>query len=198
MIGAIIGGALKIGSSIYGGIKAKKAAEKVKKNIEQSKAENKEWADGQNRDNQNWFDRRYNEDATQRADAQRMITKTTEALKQNNKAAAGSAAVMGGTDESVAAAKAASMQALADTTSQIVAQGEARKDSIEGQYLSRKDAIDEKYQSRNDAFNEQLNNIETNKAKSIADAVGGVADAAGGIAGNLSGAFAPQEDGNAV
>ena len=192
MIGALIGGALQIGSSIFGAVKSAKAAKKVKSNIEQQQKENKQWADKQNLDNQNWFDRRYNEDATQRADAQRMITKTTEALKQNNKAAAGSAAVMGGTDESVAAAKAESMQALADTTSQIVAQGEARKDSIENQYLSRKDAIDESYRQANDSYNAQLNEIEMGKAQNIANAASQVGSAAATIGGNLDEAFAKE------
>lgn len=177
MIGAIIGGALKIGSSIYGGIKAKEAAQKAQQNIEQQRQENEDW-----------YNRRYNEDATQRADAQRMITMVREDIKHRNRAAAGTAAVMGGTTESVAAAKEANNKALADTTSQIVAQGEARKDAIEEQYMSRKDA-----------FNEQLNNLEQQKAQAITDAVTGVSGAAGDIAGNLSGAFAPQEeDGNAV
>lgn len=172
MIGAIIGGALKIGSSIYGGIKAKKAAEKAQQNIEQQRQENEDW-----------YNRRYNEDATQRADAQRMITMVREDIKQRNRAAAGTAAVMGGTTESVAAAKEANNKALADTTSQIVAQGEARKDAIEEQYMSRKDA-----------FNEQLNNLEQQKAQAITDAVTGVSGAAGGIAGNLSDAFAPSKE----
>lgn len=172
MIGAIIGGALKIGSSIYGGIKAKQAADKVKQNLEE-----------QQQENENWYNRRYNEDATQRADAQRMITMVREDIKQRNRAAAGTAAVMGGTTESVAAAKEANNKALADTTSQIVAQGEARKDAIEEQYLSRKDAISEK-----------INNTEQQRAQAITNAIGGVADAAGGIAGNLSGAFAPSKE----
>ena len=94
-------------------------------------------------DNQAWYDRRYNEDATQRADAQRLLTRTEEALKRRNRAAAGRAAVMGGTDESVAAEKEASSQALADATSQIAAASEQRKDAIEQQFLAKKDQLDE-------------------------------------------------------
>lgn len=167
MIGTLIGGALKIGGSIYGGIKSAQAAKKVQQNIEKQRQEN-----------ENWYNRRYNEDATQRADAQRMITMVKDDIKQRNRAAAGTAAVMGGTTESVAAAKEANNKALADVTSQIVAQGEARKDAIEGQY-----------QARNDAFNEQLNNVEMNRAKGISDAIGGIGDAAGNIADALSSAF---------
>lgn len=161
LIGGIIGGAMNIGASIFGGIKQAKAMKKVKKNL-----------DNQMQENQNWYDRRYNEDATQRADAQRLITMTEESIKSRNKQAAGTAAVMGGTDESVAAAKAANNGALADTMSQIAANADARKDAIESQYMERKEGL-----------NSQLNDIELKKAQNISQAVQGVASAAGDIAG---------------
>lgn len=163
MIGSIIGGALNIGASIFGGIKQAKAMKKVQKNLQNQMAEN-----------QNWYDRRYNEDATQRADAQRLITMTEESIKNRNKQAAGSAAVMGGTEESIAAAKAANNGALADTMSQIAVNAEQRKDAIEGQYMERKAGI-----------NQQLNDMEVKKAQNISQAVQGVANAASDIAGNF-------------
>ncbi len=156
-IGSLIGGAIGIGSSIYGGIKASQAMRKVKGNIEQ-----------QRRENEDWYDRRYNEDATQRADAQRILTQTAEAIKQRNRAAAGTAAVMGGTEESVAATKAANAQAMADAASRIAVAGEARKDNIEQQY-----------QQRDQALQGQLNNMEVNRANAITQAAAGVAGAAG-------------------
>lgn len=161
LVGGIIGGALNIGASIFGGIKQAKAIKKVRANLQQ-----------QQQENQNWYDRRYNEDATQRADAQRLITMTEESIKNRNKQAAGTAAVMGGTEESVAAAKAANNGALADTMSQIAVNAEQRKDAIEGQYMERKAGI-----------NNQLNDMEMKKAQNISQAVQGVAGAAGDIAG---------------
>lgn len=152
MIGSAIGAA----GSIFGGISASKAMKRAKKNVE-----------AQRQKNQDWYDRRYNEDATQRADAQRILTQTEESIKQRNKQAAGSAAVMGGTDESVAAAKAANNQALADATSQIAANAEARKDNIEATYMA-----------NDNAFVEQLNQLEQGKAQAIGQAVQGVANAA--------------------
>lgn len=161
LIGGIVGGALNIGASIFGGIKQAKAFKEMQANVKQQQAEN-----------QNWYDRRYNEDATQRADAQRLLTMTEESIKNRNKQAAGAAAVMGGTEESVAAAKAANSQALSDTMSQINAQADARKDNIEQQFQSRKADL-----------NNQLNNLTQQKAAATAQAVKGVADAAGSIAG---------------
>lgn len=152
----LIGSAIGAAGSIFGGISASKAMKRAKKNVE-----------AQRKKNQDWYDRRYNEDATQRADAQRILTQTEESIKQRNKQAAGSAAVMGGTDESVAAAKEANNKALADATSQIAANAEARKDNIEATYMA-----------NDNAFVEQLNQLEQGKAQAIGQAVQGVANAA--------------------
>lgn len=160
MLGSILGGAMKVGGAIFGGISASKAMKKVKKNIEE-----------QRRKNQNWYDQRYNEDSTQRADAQRILTITQENIRKRNQQAAGAQAVMGGTEESVAATKAANNEALADATSQIAVNGERRKDAIEAQY-----------QSTDAALQEKLNNLEINKANAISQAVQGVASAGAGIA----------------
>lgn len=151
----LIESAISAAGNIFGGIKASKAMKKAKRNVE-----------AQRQKNQDWYDRRYNEDATQRADAQRILTQTEESIKQRNKAAAGSAAVMGGTDESVAAAKEANNKALADATSQIAADAEARKDNIEATYMQ-----------NDNAFVEQLNAIEQGKANAISGAVQGVTNA---------------------
>lgn len=161
LIGSIAGGALGAAGSIFGGISASKAMRRVKKNLQAQKEAN-----------QNWYDRRYNEDATQRADAQRILTQTEESIRNRNRQAAGAQAVMGGTDESTAAAKAANAQALADATSQIAAGAENRKDQIEQTYLQHDSQI-----------NEALNNLEINKAQAISQAVQGVAKAGAGIAG---------------
>lgn len=161
LLGGIVGGALGAVGSIFGGISASKAMKRVKGNLQE-----------QERDNQDWYDRRYNEDATQRADAQRILTKTEESIRNRNRQAAGTQAVMGGTEESVAATKAANAQALADATSQIAVNGEARKDMIE-----------QTYQQRGAQINDALNNLETKKAQAISTAVQGVAQAGAGMAG---------------
>lgn len=159
MIGAIIGGAMKVGGAVAGGIMGAKSARKQARMIADEKSKN-----------QAWFDRRYNEDSTQRAEAQAAITKMREVMKDRTAAAAGTAAVMGGTDESMAIEKEAQNKALAETMSNIAINGEARKDSIEAQYQAR-DA---------ELFGAQLGN-EQQKANNIAGAVGGMASAGSGI-----------------
>lgn len=161
ILGSAIGGIAGIGGAIFGGISASKAMKKVKKNIENQQAEN-----------DSWYNRRYNEDATQRADAQRILTITNENIKQRNKQAAATQAVMGGTEESVAAAKMANNAALADAASQIAVAGDRRKDAIEQQY-----------QARDAQLNEQLNNVEIGKAQAVSQAVQGVAQAGANMAG---------------
>lgn len=156
----LIGSAIGAVGSIFGGISASRAMKRAKRNVE-----------AQRKKNQDWYDQRYNEDATQRADAQRILTQTEESIKQRNRAAAGSAAVMGGTNESVAAAKAANNEALADAIAQIAANADARKDNIEATYLQ-----------NDNALAEQLNAIEQGKAQAVSQAIQGVANAGTSIA----------------
>lgn len=153
----LIGSALSAVGSIFGGISAAKAANKVKQNLEQQKQEN-----------QDWYDRRYNEDATQRADAQRILAMTEQAIKNRNRQAAATQAVMGGTDESVAQEKAANANAMADASAQIAVAADARKDNIENQYMTNKANI-----------NKQLNDLQAQKAQAIGQAVQGLGQAAG-------------------
>lgn len=159
ILGSAIGGALGVGGSIFGNISASKAMKRVKRNLE-----------GQMKENEDWYDRRYNEDATQRADAQRIITVLNDNIRDRNRQAVGTQAVMGGTDESVAAAKAANNGALADAMSQIAVNGERRKDQIESQYR----------QTRSD-LNDKLNNMEVARAQNVAQTVKDVAQIGAGM-----------------
>lgn len=161
MIGSAIGGALKVGGAIFGGISQARAAKKIKQNIE-----------NQQKENQDWYDRRYNEDMTQRADAVALINRTEENIRNRNKNAAATAAVMGGTNEALAAQRAANNAALTDTMSQIAVTADQRKDAIENQYRNRSaDLIS------------QINENEAKKAANIAAAIQGVGATAGDIAG---------------
>ena len=161
IFGSAIGGALGIGGSIFGGISASKAMKKAKKMVQEEQ-----------RENQDWYDRRYNEDATQRADAQRVLTTLSDQMRERTRAAAGTQAVMGGTDESVAAEKAAQTSAMADAASQIAVAGENRKSQIESQYM------DTKHQ-----LNQQLQQLEIGRANAVAQAVQGVSQAGANMAG---------------
>ncbi len=160
MVGSIVGAGLGAAASIFGGIQASKAMKKVKKNLEQRKEANKAW-----------YDRRYNEDALQRADAQRVLTMTDERIRNRNKQSAGAQAVMGGTEASAAAAREANSTALSSTMASMAANAASRKDAVEQQYMKTRDSLDD-----------SLNDLEIKKAGEIAKAVQGVADAGGKMA----------------
>ena len=130
----------------------------------------------QEQENQAWYDRKYNEDPTKRADTVRLLTQMQEQIKNRNKAARGRQAVMGGTEDSTTAVKEANNKTLADTTSQIVAANESRKDDIESQYQARKDAIQNKRMG-----------LEAEKAAGTASVVAGVAGTAANIAATIDG-----------
>lgn len=132
MIDGILGGALGAAGGLLGGLSSNRKLKKQMKMINELK-----------KDNQNWYDRRYNEDATQRADAQAILTRTNEILKNRNKAAAGAAALMGGSDESIAAEKAANANVLANVASNIAVEGERRKEAIESDYRKRNDELED-------------------------------------------------------
>lgn len=166
----LIGGAIGAGVSAIAGIFGGRAASKAMKNIEKD-------LNQQQTENQNWYDRRYNEDATQRADAQAMLSRTEESIRQRNRAAAGAAAVGGATDggatdESVAAAKAANNKVLTDATTDIVVNAERRKDAIESQY-----------QAKDAALRAELNDLQRQKARQVSQAIQGVQQAAAGMGG---------------
>ena len=163
MIGSLIGAGLGLVSSIAGGIANRKARRKQEQMLAQ-----------QQRENQAWYDRKYNEDPTKRADTVRLLTQMQEQIKNRNRAAKGRQAVMGGTEDSTTAVKEANNKTLADTTSQIVAANEARKDAIEQQYQRNKRSIQG-----------QQMQMEAEKSADTANAVAGVAGTAANIAATL-------------
>ena len=163
MIGALIGAGLGLASSIAGGIANRKSRRKQEQMLAQ-----------QQRENQAWYDRRYNEDPTKRADTVRLLTQMQEQIKNRNRAAKGRQAVMGGTEDSTTAVKEANNKTLADTTSQIVAANEARKDAIEQQYQRNKRSIQG-----------QQMQMEAEKSADTANVVTGVAGTAANIAATL-------------
>ena len=156
LLGGIIGGAVGALGGIFGGSSKNKMLKRQMAMVNEMKKEN-----------QNWYHRRYNQDATQRADAQAILTQTADMIRRRNQQSAGAQAVMGGTEESTAAAKEANAKALSDATSQIAVAGAQRKDQIEGQYRERQHQLDEK-----------LRELEAGKV----DGFGMVSNAIGGAA----------------
>lgn len=158
-IGAGLGIAGSVGSAIFGGSKAAKAADQANKLLE-----------NQQSDNQKWYDRRYNEDYSQTAEAQNLMNFARNEAEKQFRRAEGAAAVAGGTEESVARAKRDANEMLSQTASNIAAQGTARKDAIEQQYLNTKNSLTQ----------QQIQNLQQ-KAQNISAAAGQASSAFGSL-----------------
>lgn len=163
MIGAIVGAGLSAAGSIFGAIQNRNAMRDYRAQVDAQRAEN-----------QAWYERRYNEDPLARASAVRMMTEVSDRIKRSNRAAAGTRAVMGGTEESVAATNQANADALASTASAIAANADARRDNVEAQYRARDGQIAQQQAA-----------IKLQQAQNIAAATQGVGNAAGAIAASL-------------
>ena len=98
--------------------------------------------DERERENNAWYNRKYNEVGTESATAQRALTAMREAQRSRMNRASGAAAVSGASSESVAAEKAAANKTIGDTVSAITAQDDARKERVENEHRMEKRAIE--------------------------------------------------------
>lgn len=163
MLGGIIGAAAGALGNIFGGISKNKSLKEMMKMVNESK-----------KGNQSWYDRRYNEDGLQRSWAQQLLTHTHENIMQRNRQAAGAAAVMGGTEESLAATKAANAKEEAAVMGDLASQESRNKDSIEQQYMA-----------RNDEYDETLRKLKGSKQSVLDIAGGALGGAANGFAAGM-------------
>ena len=163
MIGAIIGGVIAAGSALAGGLMGAKAARKRRAQLRRDR-----------QTNQNWYNAKYYEDPLNRADTQQLLELTQEKIRSRNRAASGAAAVAGATEESEAATKQANADMMANIASNLLANNESRKDSIEQQYMS-----------RNQSINDQEAGLDQQRAQNIATAVNGVGNAVANFASGI-------------
>lgn len=135
MVSAILGGlglATSIGSAITGAVVSSKKNREAAAIREQQREKNEAW-----------YNAKKAEDLTQRADVLAMINKQREMLKDRYSASRAANIVAGGTDESLALQQEAANQALAETMSNIAAEGVQEKREAENQYLQRDNALDQ-------------------------------------------------------
>lgn len=155
IIPALIGAAVSVGSSVYGGIKSAQANRKAEAEMK-----------AQNARNNAWYTRRYNEDYADTAAGQNLIRQAKDYANQNWKKAQGASAVGGGTDAATALAKEAGNKVVGDTLANISAQDTARKMNVDNIHHN-----DEKtYSAQQVALSQQ-------KANNIAQVAGQTSDA---------------------
>ncbi|MEG1724097.1 MAG: hypothetical protein RR313_01755 [Anaerovoracaceae bacterium] len=164
MIGSIIGAGMKIGGAIFGGAAAAKAAKEQNRIISDAENENK-----------TWYNRRYNEDFTKRADAIQSMTYAKQQADNLYSRTAGASAVTGATDEAAALQKDAGNRMIADTTASIASQADTYKQGIENQYLAKRSSLE---QMRLDTLRQKANSIQS-AAAGVGEAGSAIASATG-------------------
>ncbi|MFA6812973.1 MAG: hypothetical protein WCR45_07775 [Bacteroidaceae bacterium] len=163
MWGQILGGALGLGSAVVGGITSAKANKKANQMVADQKVQN-----------QAWYDRKYNEDLTQRSDAQQLLEHTRSMLNDRTQRNAATNTVMGGTEEALAMDKANTNQAVADVTSNLAANQSAYKDNVEAQYMN-----------NNAQLTQQQIQNQMNKSQQGANAMQQGLNSAAGVVGSI-------------
>ena len=171
MVGAIIGAAAQVGSSIYGAIKSSQANQRAMDLLKARKDENKKW-----------YEEKMAEDYMQRPDVQNALRKHKDLLGEQLKRSRATNIVAGGTDESLALGQQAAMESLGETTADIAAQSADYKEAVENQYRTTDAALDQ-----------QEMGIHQTQAQTIANAAGQVGKAVSGLtAGGLDNVKAPK------
>ena len=159
MVGAIIGAAAQVGSSIYGAIKSSQANKRAQEMIQNRRDENKRW-----------YDAKMAEDYMQRSEAQNILRKQADLLKEQYKRAKATNIVAGGTDESLALQQQAANKTMGDTMADIAANASAYKDNVEQQYRAQENNLSQQQQQ-----------IYTNQANAVASAAGQASKAGAGL-----------------
>ncbi len=153
-IGLALAGA-SLASSIFGGIQSSKAQKEAERKLANEKAANEAW-----------YNRRYNEHTIDTAAGQNMIRMAKDYARETWKKASGAAAVGGGTDADVAAAKEAGTKMVGNAIAQIEAQDVARKDNVDATYRAEKSRLTQQQMA-----------LDQQRAANISSVAGGISDA---------------------
>jgi hypothetical protein len=121
---------MQIGGAAMSAIAGARAYRNQMKNLRQ-----------QERENRNWYDRRYNENATERADSVALNEQAKQHFAERMAQHQGTAAVMGGTNAQLAAEKNAEAAGYANIQAQRQQMADTRKDTIENKFLANKSNI---------------------------------------------------------
>lgn len=135
IISGVVGGALQVGSTIYGQAKANQLNKQAQSELQARRNENKQW-----------YNQKMNEDYMMRSDVQNVLRKQRELLNEQYQRARATNIVAGGTDESLALQQQAANKAMGDTMSDIAANASTYKDNIEQQYRSQENNLSQQQQ----------------------------------------------------
>ena len=155
LIGSIIGGAASAVGGIFAGNKMAEADEMFNKRMDQIRAHR---------------DKVYYQDPTQSADNQAALTNARQVMNEQTKRAAATAAVTGGTDESVALAKKQAAETVGGMLQHQAVQGAQRREQAWNQA-----------EGQLDAYSKYLADSKKAQAQAIAGAAGELANTANAL-----------------
>lgn len=151
-------------SAVYGASESAKTGRKTERESRR-----------QRQANSAWYNRRVSENPMQTSENAYALGKMRDMMKERNNAAAGRAAVAGASNESVAATKQVTNNAVADATAQMAAKATARRD-----------AIDQEYRQQDAKLSQQQMALDQQKSANIAKAAGQTASSLGQVAATLA------------
>lgn len=122
----------------------------------------------QKAENRSWYNTRMSEDYTNRVDSQAVINKQRELLQEQADNVRAAAVVGGASPEASAIAKAQANSSLAQTMSDIAAQGAAYKDKVEQEYRQQESNLN----AQQAQLKQQEGQIAHNRAATIAQSAG--------------------------
>ena len=140
MIGAIIGAAAGLGSTIYGVVQQRKAARKQEQELAKQRAANEAW-----------YNRSYYQDYMNTVEAQNAVKRYRDAWDEQARQARARQAITGGTPEQAQAVAEAGGEAMGDMMGNLAAQGQQNRQAIDAQKL----AVDTNVSQQQMAIEEQ-------------------------------------------
>ena len=140
MIGALIGAAAGLGSTIYGVAQQRKAARKQEQELAKQRAANEAW-----------YKRSYYQDYMNTVEAQNAVKRYRDAWDEQARQARARQAITGGTPEQAQAVAEAGGEAMGDMMGNLAAQGQQNRQAIDAQKL----AVDTNVSQQQMAIEEQ-------------------------------------------
>ena len=126
----LIGAGIGLGSSIFGGIKAARAAR-----------DQKEAIDRMNADNEAWYNRNYYANYMDSTEARAAMKRVEDTLRRRSQQTSAQAAVSGATPEQVVAQQQADSRVVGDVATNLASQSTAIKRQVDAQNQANKNAI---------------------------------------------------------
>lgn len=150
MIGTAIGVGAGLLGGLFGGNKAGKAAKAQQAAI-----------DAQRSKNEAWYNRNYYQNYLDSSEAQSAIKRVEDTLRRRNKNAQATAAVTGGTPESVLAQQESDQKLMGDVVGNLAARGDGIKRQVDAQNQANENALMQQQMTQyqaNEAGGSQLMN----------------------------------------